>query len=336
MVTHESSTNRRPDHQPGRIHLSPYRRLARLWRQDRRPVDRPGGQVGITRRGAIIGAVAAVSVVTDYPDYSPHVATAQQVAATGVPLLTLATLLVNEGSKTIPGGSNLTVPAVAVSQIGYEIQVSASVPAAATNPFLLVELQWTDPDTGILCGRDDFVVPMGTTGNPFLVIGSGPTKAARLSVVVFNLEGTQTASVSLFILQNSRVYQRDAWHWDNPSLSGVTVPGFTLPGLPSDQSALAYLSSVTVAAGSSNAYLVGMHAGLIQVGLDMGTAAWANVFLRLSAEPSSVYTTNNPLYDAQNPPSSFQVAGPRAPMRLTLSNTGTASVSLTMSMIAIG
>lgn len=276
-----------------------------------------------------------MSVVSDYPDYSPHVATAQQVAATGVPLLTLATLLVNEGSKTIPGGNNLTVPAVLVSQIGYEIQVSASVPAAATNPFLLVELQWTDPATGILCGRDDFVVPMGTTGNPFLVIGSGPTKAAQLSVVVFNLEGTQTASVDLFILQNSRIYQRDSWHWDNPSLSGVTVPGFNLPVLPADQSALGYLSSAVVAAGSSSTYLFGMHSGLIQVGLDMGTSAWANVSLRLAAMPGSAYTANNPLYDTSNSPSTFQITGPRAPIRVTLSNTGTASTQLTMSMIAV-
>lgn len=274
-----------------------------------------------------------MSVVTDYPDYSPHVAHAQQIAATGVPLLTLSTPLISTTSQNIAGNAVYTPPVKPVSQIGYEFWLQASTGAAATVPYLQVKMTWIDSTSGRAVATDSFVVPAASSPGGFVTIGRGPTKADQLSLTIQNLDPAVGATINLAILQNSRVYPRDTWQWQMGNVVGVTVPGFTLPTLPDDESVLGVLNSSTVAASSSSGFLFGMAPGaLVQLAGATSGITPSNVGLIVSALPAGVYTAGGQLLNTvlTTAQFSYQFIAPRAPLFVQWSNnatSGTLSVS---------
>lgn len=313
-----------------------YRGLSRLWRKAGRPESRRGRPGGISRRAAIIAGAAAVSVATDYPDWAPHVAQAQQIAATGVPLLTAASVVYNAAGVNIAGNSAYAPGPQVVSQIGYEFWIQASTGAAATVPFLQVKLTWDDTVSGRTVATDTFTVPAASSAGGFVVAGRGPSKASQVVLTVLNLDPAIAASVNLVMLQNSRVYPKDDWRWLMGAAAPATVPGFTLPSLPADESVLGIVSNITIPAGAnSSIYLCGMHNGLVAIGLNVSAGTLSALDLQLAAAPNTVYGSNNPLSSGPPQSAAYQIAGPRAPIRVIFHNTSTAAMTLTASLIAL-
>ena len=275
-----------------------------------------------------------MSVVSDYPDYAPHVAHADQIAATGVPLLALPQQLYAISSKVIFSASTDFEALVPVKQPGYHCGVSVQFPAAATVPFVKVSLFWTDSMTSVNLASENYIIPGAQSPSVFTALGSGIAKGNKVQLRLTNLDPAQNATVSVTMNADSIPRSGDSWLWENALDSGLTVPGFTLPTLPDDESVLGMLGSVTVPAGGTSSFLFGMHNGPINVGLDQGGGPWTNITLQLAAAPSSAYVGNNPIYAAVNPPPSLQIAGPRSPVRVGLHNSATTAFTATMSLIA--
>lgn len=311
-----------------------------------RPVSRAGGETGrgngdaaadarLTRRAAILAGVAAVSVLTDYPDYSPHVAHADQIAATGVPLLTKSTTVANT-AWTVAGGQKIQVNTYNIAQIGYEVILSGYQQAAGTSGFVEIAFQWFDSTSNFLVGSDSWICAVGpNSSSAWLTVGHGPTKADQVEVTVKNLDPAAGATGQLTLLQNSRVYARDDWHWVNSFNAGNSVPGFTVATLPDDESVLGIVTALAIPAGATSTLLFGMHNGLVAVGLDMNSGLLSSLAVRIAAEPASVYGANYPIVSYASPPPVFQVAGTRSPLAVALANNATTSITVTMSLTAI-
>lgn len=274
-----------------------------------------------------------MSVVTDYPDYSQHVAQAQQIAATGVPLLHAKNLLESVSSAAVAGGTLRAGASTAVTQHSYLAKVLLKTGSAATVPFAEIQLSWIDSASGEQVGTDSFIVPCSSSPSPFGVYGNGPVKADTVVCNVRNLDPAVALTVSYKTWQMSRVVLRDNWQWINALNAGANVPGFTVVTPVDDESVLGMLGGVTVPASGQNQYLFGMHNGLIQVALDQGGGPWTNVSVLIAAQPNSSYTIDNQVYASVSPPPVFQIAGPRAPLRVILKNTATTAFTATMSLI---
>lgn len=274
-----------------------------------------------------------MSVVADYPDWSPHVAHANQIAATGVPLLTLNTRLYQQAFPSVAAGTPVSSGPLNVSQVGYEVQITAKFPVATVTPFVEIQVAWTDTTSGLQIGSDTFIVPGATAPGVWTVHGRGPTKANQLNLTVTNLDASNAASVGVIALQNSRVYQKDEWYWVNPQNKSLTIPGFPLPTFPDDESVLGLLDGITIPASSQASYLFGMHAGMVSVGYEVNTGAASNLSIRIRPKPDTVYSGHNIIYSAVTPPANFQVAAPRAPLGVVLVNAATTAMVMSMSMI---
>lgn len=274
-----------------------------------------------------------MSVVGDFPDWSPHVATAQQIAATGVPLLALPQLAFANPAITPAPGSPYVSPSETLDQVSYEIYVTCQFVAGTAVPFVEVQLRWFDPGNIAQIASDTFIIP-GATGSPgFAVRGRGPCKGASVIVAVTNLDAVNTPTVGIRLSQHSRIAPVDDWRWWNAFNSGQTVPGWTLPGLPPDESVLA-VENVTIGASSSVTRLAGMFAGAVGVGLNVVTGSLSSLTMFLQPQTGALYAANNPVFGGAPPGLAFEVAGVRAPMRLVITNSATTAVSLAYSLIA--
>lgn len=277
-----------------------------------------------------------MSVVPDYPDYSPHVATAQQIAATGAPLLNLSALVTSKVNQSIaPSGTIFTNPQI-MTQPGYEIRVQLSTTAGTAVPFGRIDLFWVDQPSGVQIGVDSYHMPAATGPGMWTAYMRGVTKASTLNVVLNNLDGTATMTGTIYLLQSSRVYPADEIHYSNADNASQAVAGFTLPVLPTDNTVLGMVSGLVVnASSSSNPYLFGIGDGLTGVGVNMNAGVLASVVMEIAAAPSSAYVANNPLFAGTPPGPAFQFAAPRCPLRVIIVNQATTAVTLTWSLVRI-
>ena len=318
------------DQQPDRR----YRRyLSRLWRKEGGPGSGGGHTAGITRRAAIIAGVAAVSLTADYPDYSPHVATAAQIAGTGVPLLHAKNLM--DSAAAIPVGPNITRigPLAPVTQTSYLVKILLTIPNTATVPFAEVILSWVDSASGIQLAADSFIVPASSSGQQFVTSGWGPVKADSVLIEVHNFDPAQVLTASYQLYQTSRVVTRDEWRWVNRLDANAIVPGFSLPTFVDDESVLGILNAVTIPAATNSSWLFGMAPGAnVQFAGNAVGVTPGSISMTVFAAPGSVYTGGGILLHDVLTTSGFgfQFAAPRAPLLATIANNAT-SGTLTMS-----
>lgn len=310
-----------------------YRRLSRLADpQDRERRRRPA-PAGLTRRAAIIGGLAAVSVVTDYPDASPHYAQAQQIANTGVPLLSLPVNLINDTARAIPALGSHAYPTVTFVQPGYAVAVQVKFPNAATIPFVSVQMDWIDV-TATQTVEDTYFYCVGATSPSFFpTLGRGPAKAGQLAVTVSNLDPAQAATVTLVVTQDSIVRPYDRWHWDNPNAGSLAVPGITPCELSGDGSVLGIFNGQTVNAGTTLSFLAGTAPGqVIQFAGNTSGITPASIFLTVFASPLAAYFNNGILMRQQlgNAAFNFTFVGSQSPLQVNLTNAATSGV-LTLS-----
>lgn len=268
----------------------------------------------------------------DYPDFQTPQQHANTIAATGVPLLTLASSLLQQTFNP-PALAKRSSASLSITQIGYEIVVGASFGVVPTNPFIRVTLTWSQTGFTGYTDTETFIVPACNTPGAFTVIGQGPTRGDSLVVSVTNLDPLQTATVSVGVAENSRIYDRSKWRWDNATDAGLTVAGFTLPSLPADESVLGLVDAVAIPASTAVSYLCGMRNGTIQFGYEMNGGVAASLTLRLQPAPTTEYSTHFPLGAVAAPSFSFQFAGPRAPVIVRLVNTSAGPITVTFGVV---
>lgn len=273
--------------------------------------------------------------MTDFADYADPTAHAQAISVTGVPLLGNATLVKAESGVVITGGSSRTVGSFPVSQISYLWQSALKTVGSPAVPFVSIQLTWLDAASSETVATDTWISPVSNNLNAFLVSGQGPAKADSVQITVTNLDSSVSVTLGYGLFQTSMVYTRDDWRWPAFGLLLPAVPGFTLPSLPSDEAVLGLLDNVTIPAANQNVYLFGMHDGLVNIGYEISTGTAANLGLRLRPQPDSIYSAHNILYAATSPPSNFQVAASRAPLRLVVANAATTSMIMSLSIIRV-
>jgi hypothetical protein len=202
--------------------------------------------------------------MTDYPDWQTSQDHADKISVTGVPLLTKSVNVVNDINRNVPlGGGNVTIAnAVSVTQIGYEIAITALISAlAATLPVLTVQMIWTDSVTGTTVGHETWNIPIGSSGAGSVHIGTGPTKANQLTVKLANNDTAQNATVTTVINQNSRVYARDDWRTE----SFNAIPNAVLPLHDQQGNTLANLLTSALPANGSQTRLLPVYSGRVSI-----------------------------------------------------------------------
>jgi hypothetical protein len=202
--------------------------------------------------------------MTDYPDWQTPQAHANTIAATGVPLLTKSTNIVNDINRSVPfGGASITIAnRVSVTQIGYEIAITALISALApTLPVLTVDMIWVDSVTSTTVGHETWNIPIGSSGAGSVHIGTGPTKANQLTVKLSNNDSAQNATVTTVINQNSRVYARDDWRTE----SFNAIPNAILPLHDQQGNTLADLLTSALPANGSQTRLLPLYSGRVSI-----------------------------------------------------------------------
>lgn len=274
--------------------------------------------------------------VADFPDWQAPSAHAAQIAQQGVPLLTKSTLLANQTITNLAHGASTGTAGLPVSQIGYEILISPHFALGTTNPFIEVNLLWADSATGLQVGSDSFYLPGCSQPSGLSVIGRGPTKGDQLFVTITNLDTANPMTTGLTVFQNSRIYATDQWRLINSEANNSTVPSYTLPNLPDDESCLGVITNATMAASASLSWLMGIGTGgPVTVTLEGSGEVPGNARFHAYAMPASIYGTIAPLidYQAANLNQSYTFNPPRAAWLLQAVNTGTAG-TLTVSFAA--
>lgn len=291
----------------------------------------------ITRRSAFIASAAAVSVLTDYPDYSEHVANADQIAATGAPLLALSNTLLKSGVQVIPASGLYNPSIMNTTQLCYEIWMQAQHGSGTTVPFIQLQLAWIDSSSSVGMETDVFYAPSATASPGWTSVAKGPTKGNQLDLLVTNLDASNPATVSIIVLQHSRVYTGEIFRGINASNTGKTVAGFTMPSLPADNGVLGVVSAATIAAGASTKWLMSPAAGKpVQLTGNIAGITPASVSLTAVAVPSSVYGGGAVL--AAGPLTTTEILdtfiGTRSPFTVQVFNNAT-SGTLTVNFMAV-
>lgn len=201
--------------------------------------------------------------LTDYPDWQTPQAHADTISNTGVPLLARPASLVNL-SGTVGSGLTATVASnLAIHKIGYEITVTAFAPAS-NQSIVTMQLIWIDSVSGqvVITDEWDFYAGSGPIANAHIVRGTGPTKGDTLTVKISQNVSTITASWTVVMAENSRVYLRDDWRTD--SFGGAT--GITgTNGFDMQNGVIASMDSLAVAAGGNVIAALPLYAGRIVI-----------------------------------------------------------------------
>jgi hypothetical protein len=267
----------------------------------------------------------------DYQDWSAPQAHATAIAGTGVPLLTVPSLLVNL-TQTVNAGADILSPAYAMPQVAYEIALFAIANGSGSAAPLLVNMIWRDSTNTFLLGNEEWWIWPGNTGGTHQIIGTGPCKGANLFIELKNTSSAMSYSVQYVLYARSNVYTRDDWR---SVAYTTTVSGQTV--IASDPSALqnAYVSQ-SVGAGANAIFELPLIAGNCFFHAD--SASNTNdlvVAFQNSANPngSGLGSTLAKYRSDANGFVNGNIALPRFQNRVAVSNTNAAAKVITFSLV---
>jgi hypothetical protein len=148
--------------------------------------------------------------MTDYPDWTVPQASANAVATTGVPLITLPNTLVNASYVINPGATS--GPAFVTSnQPSYEVYLNAYESGSGSAGPLQITMQWSDVTGFIVVAEEIWYVWPGVTNGAHYVNGKGPAKGGQLIVKLANMSSAMQYTVNLAVYARSHLYTRDDW-----------------------------------------------------------------------------------------------------------------------------
>lgn len=200
---------------------------------------------------------------TDYPDYQTPQAHADTISNTGVPLLARPAGLINQSGTVASGGTVTVASNLTVAKIGYEITLTWFAPAT-NQSIITMQLIWSDSVSGqvVITDEWDFYAGSGPVANAHIIRGTGPTKGDTLTVKATQNASTVTASYTIVMAQNSRIYAFDDWRTDTIGpVTGITGAN----GFDMQNGILASMDSVAVAAGANVIALLPLFAGRVVI-----------------------------------------------------------------------
>lgn len=239
---------------------------------------------------AIATAIGALGLATDSLQ-----ATAAQIsaaiAAEGVPLLHGYQLITNNTTWTAAAVSSYFSSIYTLPSPGYQFAIQVTIAnAAAGNPFPRVVLSFlTAPSGGVKVDEIDFYVPATSSGD-YWIYGGGPAPTPYVQVEVQNFDGTYGLSGQYLL--GSSTLQRNRHDWR--CLPGGTVPGHTLPPISNPNALILAATStggLTIAAASSETYVLPLYSGQAQLSALLGT----------TPNPGVQYSINLPQFTAGPP-----------------------------------
>lgn len=130
----------------------------------------------------------------------------------GIPPLRGTINLGNATGQTIATGVNATLVNVAtINKPGFEAVFSISIPAAAgTVPFAVLQVIWTDSNTGLTVGQKQYIIVSGNgPTNVLTYYLSGPCRGNQVTVKLRNQDPAQTLTVTWAVNQTSHTYLSD-------------------------------------------------------------------------------------------------------------------------------
>lgn len=186
----------------------------------------------------------------------------------GIPPLRGTNNLGNATGQTITTGVNATlVNAASISKPGFEAVFQLNIPAAAgTVPFGILQVIWTDSNTGLTVGQKQYIITSGNgPSNVLTYYLSGPCRGNQLTVKLRNQDPAQTMTVTWAVNQTSHTYLVDRLL---QPLYATTAPiTFTNPsGNPSK--GLLFSSTPTIGPNTSTTRLCAAFNGKVKVNLD--------------------------------------------------------------------
>lgn len=257
---------------------------------------------------------------------------AEQIAASGVPLLRSTTLLAQGTNVALPGSGAVTLPAsgfFTLTQIAFYLYIAIQAGAGATVPFTSVELQWTDTASGVAMPEDQAYIAQGST--KLVTAAYGPVAASALKVVLTNLD-THAATFDYVLLATSSVYGQVPQVLFASS-GGVAVPGFTGPNVQ-PQAGLLSSSALAVGAGATVTRLIPLYSGEVDSSItQQGVSSGNFTFQMVPAASLGQFSTAVPLLSNNTLTGggieTDRIKLPRIPMLCSYKNSGAVNANVT-------
>lgn len=216
----------------------------------------------------------------------------------GIPPLRGTNNLGNATGQSIATGVNaILINTANINKPGYEAVFSLNLPAGVgTRPFAILQLFWTDSNTGLTVGLKQFIITAGNgPANAVTCYLSGPCRGDQITVQLRNQDPAQTLTVTWAFNQTSHTYLADRLLQPlYPASAPIT---FTNPnGNPSK--GLLLSTNPTIAASSNTIRLCAAYNGKVKVSLD-NTVQANSCALQINTPQSPA------LYEEINPPQSL-------------------------------
>lgn len=215
----------------------------------------------------------------------------------GIPVLRGTDNFGTATGQTIATGVNATlVNAANVTKPGYEAIFQINLPAGVgTVPFAILQLTWTDSNTGLTVGLKQYILTSGNgPSNVLTYYLSGPCRGNQISVKLRNQDPAQTITVTWAFNQTSHIYGYDSLL--QPTYAATAPITFTNPsGNPSK--GLLFSSTPSIGPNANVLRLCACYRGKVKLNLDNT--------VQLNSCAVQINTPMTPaLYDEASPPTS--------------------------------
>jgi hypothetical protein len=291
-----------------------------------------GGANGLTPGAIQIAASIATSGLA--------VAIADAVALAGVPLVALPVAqYTSPALGSVAAGATVTVPpAAGGTQAGvsgslcYDVALAFESGTGTTFPFVLVSVFFFDASGTHALSEELWICPMSATGG-ITVRGSGPVRGTLMQVNIQNLDSVAMTVPSFVIWTSSRPQNGSDWR-HNPA---IHTPGYLAPTAgQGNDNCLGALNAVSLLAGATQNYLLGMFSGNIYVRANAqggSGAATVNFALRALEDTSGLNTLVS-IQSGNNDPAEVSLIAPRGPLWLQVVSSE-ATLTTTLNFIAV-
>jgi len=270
---------------------------------------------------------------------------ADEIAATGVPLIGAPVALYNTGYTVISAGASDQVidnaagsGMTAMSQyLSFDLHANQTCGYLNTVPFATYTLHWYADSAGDYeLYRETWTTSLEDSGAGTNLVGSGPVRGAYLQVTVTNESGSYSFNINaLYLYGNSRPAPEPVTDlFTYPTQ--LATPGFTVctAGVGTD-GLVGYWAGTLAASGTVN-LLAGLKFGQLFMGvIASGTSPALTVQPQAFVTGAGLTDTGqSATYDAT--PGSLYVNAIRSPTVLALTNTnGSDSVNYKIALVAV-
>lgn len=249
------------------------------------------------------------------------------ISNTGVPLLTKTSKIVSGSFTNLAPGSDLYLGPYSVNQIGYEAFFRFNISGSATDPLVVVTIEWIDSTSGLTVDVEEYscYASAGTYLN-----GSGPCKADTFKLTLQAFDQNYYVTGTYSINQISRLLARPIYKM----YATGTPPGYTLPNFDVGAGILAVFNN-SVGAGVTVSRLIPLYNGIIQfsfIGGNTGSISIDVPYAGASLNPVdyNIYSTSVSNGEQAN---NQEIMLPRAQVVVSVYNKGTASGTFGFTMI---